>query len=119
MTNDNDDTAVSEATLTYIGRRANHEGKLTYVYLLEGEELRFKRALLPATVGAHLSATVELTADGARRVTGVRYAPGRTVGDDITRYAALDAAAVGANEARRNATKADPLMDALEPIRDA
>ncbi len=110
---------MARETLTYIGRRTRRDGTgLTYVYLLEGEELHFKRALLPATVGAHIEADVETT-DTGRTVRNATYGSGRTVGDDMTRYAALDAAANGANEARKNASKADPLLEALEPIRDA
>ena len=108
---------TTNETLTYAGRRM-FNGKLVHAYMLEGEELLFKRALLPASVGAHITAEVETT-DTGRTARKASYGSGRTVGEDVTRWAALDAAAVGANEARIRATRTDPLMEALGPIRDA
>lgn len=106
--------------ITYIGRRANRDGKLLYHYKWEGEEMAFKRALVPATPGAQLLADITTNDAGTgRNVGNVRYTGDRTVGDEVTTWAALDAAAAGANEARIKATKTDPLMEALAPIREA
>jgi hypothetical protein len=106
--------------ITYAGRRTRRDGTgLTYVYMHEGEELHFKRALLPATVGATLLVEMTVNPDGTRRVGNATYTGDRTTGEVVERHAALDAAANGANEARKHATKHDPLVEALGPIRDA
>ena len=106
-------------TITYIGRRNGKADRLIHVYKWEGDTLNFTKALLPATVGAHLTVDIEEEDGADRKVSNIRYGSGRTVGEDMTRYAAMDAAAVGANEARKRANKQDPLLEALEPIRDA
>lgn len=114
------ETKHADERITYIGRRTGRNDKLLHYYKWEGEDMAFSKALTPATVGAVLLADItEDTAAGTRSVGNVRYTGDRTVGEDMTRYAALDAAAVGANEARKAATKHDPLMEALGPIRDA
>lgn len=110
---------MTRETLTYIGRRTGRNDKLMYVYLLEGEELYFGKALKPASVGAHIEADIETLPDGHHAVRNSAYGSGRTVGEDMTRYAALDAAAIGASEARKAASKHDPLVEALAPIREA
>jgi len=106
--------------ITYAGRRTRRDGTgLTYVYMHEGEELHFKRALLPATVGATLEVEMTTLENGSHKVGNATYTGERTLGAVTERHAALDAAANGANEARKHATKHDPLLEALEPIRDA
>lgn len=112
---------MATETLTYAGRRIARNGKLVYTYNHEGSTLSFPKALLPATVGAHIEVeAVEVDGDGhPTKVSNARYGEGRTVGDDMTRYAAMDAAAIGANEAAKRAKGADPLLEALGPIRDA
>ncbi len=111
---------MDTATLTYTGRRIGRNGKLIYTYKHEGETLTFSKALLPATVGAHIEVNVIEADDKGTpvKINNAKYGEGRTVAG-LEMEAALDAAAIGADEARKRATRTDPLLEALAPIREA
>ncbi len=123
------DTKTTPTSLVYIGRRFDR-GELRHCYLDADGTTRSYRVALGAgkrgTDGLGCRYVVEMDDDGAAYPSTTQIERGADPSPagqaDCLRWRGLDIAAhveASAHKARKKAEKADPLLDALAPLREA